>query len=68
LRLSAADAIKVYEDLASAVFSAKKRKGKDGTFKATILEKAIKDIVAARLNGRADALMYEPEDSNTCRV
>jgi len=68
LRLSAAEAVKVYEDLASAVFSTRKSKGKDGTFKATILEKEIKDVVAARLNGRADARMYEPDDSHACRV
>jgi hypothetical protein len=68
LRLSVADAISVYDDLASTVFSAKKRMGKEGAFKATILEKVIKNVVAARLNGREDALMYETEDSSTCRV
>lgn len=68
LRLSVADAISVYDDLASTVFSAKKRKGKEGAFKATILEKVIKNVVAARLNGREDALMYETEDSSTYRV
>jgi len=68
LRLSAAEAIRVYEDLASAVFSTRKSKGKDGTFKVTILEKAIKDVVAAQLDGRADERMYEPEDSHACRV
>jgi hypothetical protein len=68
LCLSAAEAIKVYEDLARIVFSTRKQKGKDGTFKATILERVIKDVVAAQLDGRVDALMYEPEDSHTCRV
>jgi hypothetical protein len=68
LRLSAAEAIEAYENLTSTVFSERKRKGKDGIFKATNLEKAIKGVVEARLDGRADARMYEPGDSHTCRV
>ena len=71
MRLSAADAIKAYEDLAGVVFSKKKRKGKDGTFKATKLEEVIKDVVEAKL-GRShrDARMYEREDddSDKCRA
>ena len=71
MRLSAADAIKAYEDLARVVFSEKKWKGKDGTFKATKLEEAIKRVVEAKLgHGHRDARMYEREDddSGKCRA
>ena len=58
--MSAADAIKAYETLAKEVFSEKKAKGKDGTFKASKLEEAIKTVVEKTLGrGRADARMYE---------
>jgi hypothetical protein len=67
--LSAADAIKAYEELAGKVFSEKKAKGKDGTFKATRLEEAVKSVVASKLgHDRANARMCEVEESlNKCR-
>lgn len=45
LRLSVAEAIDRYRLLAKQVFSERKAHGKDGTFKASALEKAIKDTV-----------------------
>ena len=71
LRLSASDAIKAYETLARKIFSEKKAKGKDGTFKASKLEEAIKAVVEDTLGlGRANARMYESEmeESSKCRA
>ncbi|KAJ6582705.1 FabD/lysophospholipase-like protein [Mycena vulgaris] len=45
LQMTVADAIKAYDSLAQAVFSEKKHMGQDGTFKASLLEAAIKKIV-----------------------
>ena len=69
LRLSAADAIKAYEELAGQVFSQRKAKGKDGTFKASKLEKAVKSVVEKAL-GRVGAKMYEAGEvgDKNCRA
>ena len=70
LRFSAAEAIQVYENLAESVFSQKKTKGKDGTFKASKLENVIKGAIEAKLGrGRSEALMSEDwTDDNKCRA
>ena len=62
LRLSAKEALDIYVNLAEEVFSKKTSKVLKGYgFDATMLEKAIKDIVAQRL-GQPDALMIEDKD------
>ena len=69
--MSAADAIKAYEALASKVFSEKKSKGKDGTFKASKLQEAIQVVVKEKLGGeRTNARMYEEGEgeSDKCRA
>lgn len=71
LRLSVAGAIDAYEILAKKVFSEKKAKGKDGTFKASKLEEAIKAVVEKELGpGRANARMCESEtkEAMKCRA
>ena len=63
--MSAEDAIEAYEKLAGTVFSEKKRKGHDGTFKASKLEQAIKSVVVSKLGpGREGARMFEPGSSD----
>lgn len=63
LGLSAGEAIDVYTRLAERIFSEKKRKWQDGTFKATILESEIKKVVVERLGPeRSDARMLEDDD------
>ena len=69
LRLSAAEAIKAYEDLAGKVFSQKKPKGKDGLFKASKFEETVKSVVESHLGqGHADARMYEGGSTTRCRA
>ncbi|KAH8684316.1 acyl transferase/acyl hydrolase/lysophospholipase [Tricladium varicosporioides] len=59
LRLSVPEAIDKYRTLAKKIFSEKKARGKDGTFKASNLEKAIKDIVQEKLGpDHADERMF----------
>jgi hypothetical protein len=60
LRLSVDDAIGHYSQFAKHVFSEKKWKGQDGTFKATKLENAIKKIVTSSGERQADELMMDP--------
>ncbi|KAL6716128.1 hypothetical protein ACLMJK_005694 [Lecanora helva] len=62
LRLSAADAINVYQNLAKDIFSEHKPKYKEGTYKASKLENVIKDVVKRYDNNRdADAKMYDEQ-------
>lgn len=59
LRLSVPEAIDKYRQLAKQVFSDKKPFGKDGKFKASNLEKAIKEVVEWKLGkGRAEERMF----------
>jgi hypothetical protein len=61
-RLSAKEALDIYVNLAEEVFSKKTSKVLKGYgFDTTMLEKAIKDIVAQRL-GQPDVLMIEDKD------
>lgn len=49
--------------------SERKTKRKDGTFKASRLEEAIKSVVISHLGqNRSDALMYEEGIANGCRT
>ncbi|KAI9869902.1 MAG: hypothetical protein M1830_004948, partial [Pleopsidium flavum] len=70
LRLSVREAIDKYRVLSKEVFSDKKSPGKDGTFKASKLEKAIKDVMEAKLGaGRAEEKMFVSEgDSQACKT
>ncbi|KAJ7819756.1 FabD/lysophospholipase-like protein, partial [Mycena olivaceomarginata] len=56
LRMSVEDAVKAYGQLAKEVFSGVKPLGSDGRFKASNLEKAIKEIV------RAKSALQDPEE------
>lgn len=59
LRLSVPEAIDTYRVLAKQVFSDKKAPGKDGAFKASNLEKAIKETIELKLGkGHADDKMF----------
>lgn len=60
LRLTVAEAIDKYRQLAGDVFSDRKFLVQDGKFKASKLEKAIKDVVEWKLgNGHAQERMFE---------
>jgi hypothetical protein len=66
LRLSVPEAIDKYRILSAQVFSEKKGFGKDGTFKASNLEKAIKGVVQGKLGpGHADERMFINEGCKT---
>jgi hypothetical protein len=66
--LSVPEAIDKYRLLAKQVFSEKKAQGKDGTFKASNLEKAIKDTVEWKLGkGHADEKMFV-NDTSACKT
>lgn len=59
LRLSVPEAIDKYRILAEQVFSKKNSPGRDGTFKASNLVKAIKTVVEEKLGlGHADEKMF----------
>ncbi|OBT71251.1 hypothetical protein VF21_09480 [Pseudogymnoascus sp. 05NY08] len=68
LRLSVPEAIDTYRALAKQVFSEKKAPGKDGTFKASNLEKAIRDTIESKLGkGHADDKMFMT-DTMSCKT
>lgn len=68
LRLSVPEAIDRYRILAGQVFSDKKSRGKDGTFKASNLEKAIKEVIEGKLGpGTADEKMFV-SDGSKCKT
>ncbi len=68
--MSVPEAIDKYRLLAKYVFSDKKPPGKDGTFKASKLEKAIQDVVEAKLGAsRAKEKMFVSEvNSQACKT
>ena len=60
------EAIDKYRILAEQVFSEKKSRGKNGIFKASNLEKAIKAVVQEKLGaGHADERMLTVEGCKT---
>lgn len=67
LRLSAADAIQAYEELAEKIFSEKHFGPREGKFKASTLEQTIKELVESSL-GRSGAKMYDPDDNTDCKA
>jgi hypothetical protein len=63
LRLSVDKAMQAYGDIASKVFSDKKLRWKDGMFKASNLEKAIRTIIQESIDD-PDARMFDPRPSS----
>jgi hypothetical protein len=62
LRLTIDEAIDQYGQFARYVFSEKKWKGKDGTFKASKLEEIVKKIVKTYgVEGSVDERMMDPQ-------
>lgn len=60
------EAIDKYRILAKQVFSEKKARGKDRTFKASNLEKAVKDAVQEKLGpDHADERMFTNQGCKT---
>ncbi|KFY46366.1 hypothetical protein V495_02529 [Pseudogymnoascus sp. VKM F-4514 (FW-929)] len=70
LRLSVSEAINTYRALAKQVFSEKNSTGKDGTFKASNLERAIKETIELKLGeGHADDKMIMTDNmSENCKT
>ncbi|KAH8817174.1 acyl transferase/acyl hydrolase/lysophospholipase [Xylogone sp. PMI_703] len=69
LQLDADEAISQYCAIASDVFTTSKAAWKDGRFKASALEKAIKGVIEKRLGrGHADDLMYDTKSDNLCKT
>lgn len=68
LRLSVPEAIDKYRQLARQVFSDKKHFVKDGKFKASKLENAIKEVIEWKLGkGRGEERMFT-SDTNRCKT
>ena len=68
LRLSVPDAIEKYRLLAKQVFSGKKHFVKDGKFKASKLENAIKEVIEWKLGkGRGEERMFT-SGANGCKT
>lgn len=67
LGMSVDEAIQAYGNFAKRVFSQKKWRTQDGAFKATELEKAIKDIVAQKLVN-PNELMRSSEPATGCKT
>ena len=69
LRMPVGEAIAMYGSLGKEVFSEKKWKTQEGTFKASNLVKAIKRIVAAGPGTRDEnELMMATADNDSCKV
>lgn len=68
LRLSVPEAIEVYRVLAKDVFSTTKAVGKDGRYKASNLETAVKSVLVEKLGeGHSEEKMFE-SDNDTGRI
>ncbi|KAJ7703354.1 acyl transferase/acyl hydrolase/lysophospholipase [Mycena olivaceomarginata] len=68
LRMSVEDAIKVYGELSKEVFSHVKSPGSAGRFKASKLEKAIKQIVRGRSASQNPEERSEDTRNNACKM
>jgi hypothetical protein len=66
--MSVEDAIKVYGELSKDVFSDVKPPGSDGRFKASKLEKAIKQIVRAKSASQNPDERLEDTRNNACKT
>jgi hypothetical protein len=63
LRLTTSEAIFHYTNLSKTIFSEKNRFWKDGTFKASNLEKAIKSVLETKLGkDHSNEMMYDSRD------
>ncbi|CAE7168497.1 unnamed protein product [Rhizoctonia solani] len=61
LRMSVSDAIRAYAQLSDQIFSEHKHRWQEGKFKASLLEKAIKEIVANNSSSEGeDTRMFDP--------
>jgi hypothetical protein len=66
--LTTKEALSYYAVLAETVFSEKNRFWKDGTFKASNLEKAIKGVLEGKLGkGHSNEMMYDTR-GGTCKT
>lgn len=68
LRMSIEDAKKAYGELSKDVFSVVKPPGSDGRFKASKLEKAIKQIVGAYAPSQDPEERMKDIRDNTCKM
>ncbi|KAJ7854588.1 FabD lysophospholipase-like protein [Mycena olivaceomarginata] len=68
LRMSVEDAVKAYGQLAKEVFSDVKSPGSAGRFKASKLEKAIKEMVRARSASQDPEEKLEDIRDNACKM
>ncbi|KAJ7367478.1 hypothetical protein DFH08DRAFT_927989 [Mycena albidolilacea] len=68
LRMSVEDAVNAYGQLAKEVFSDVKPLGSDGRFKASKLEKAIKQIVRTRSASQNPEEKLEDTRNNACKM
>ena len=69
LRLSVSEAIEQYSILSKTVFAERKPIGKDGWYKASRLEGAIKHVLDWKLGPEHDSEgMLEQEEGRSCRV
>ena len=65
--MSASEAITAYVQLAGNIFSEKNSRAKDGTFKASNLERAVKSVLKAN-ESHEDARMCEEDTGKECRA
>ncbi|KAJ7827110.1 hypothetical protein B0H14DRAFT_3144690 [Mycena olivaceomarginata] len=68
LRMSVEDAINVYGELSKEVFSDVKPPGSDGRFKASKLEKAIRQIVRVKSASQNPEERLEDTQNNACKT
>lgn len=68
LRMTTTDALQTYNKIAGAVFCKANRKSsfKDGTFKATTLEKQVRDLVAAKELG--EHMLCENDEADSAKA
>jgi len=65
--MTTSEAISCYIDIAKKVFSTSKRWWKDGSFKASVFEKAMGDVVEARLGHRDGRMYYSGIPTPVCK-
>jgi hypothetical protein len=66
--MSVEDTIKAYGELSREVFSDVKPAGSNGRFKASKLEKALKEIVRAKSASQDPEERLEDTHKNTCKM
>ena len=68
LGMSVDMAIHCYGHLTGEVFSVHKQTGRDGKFKASRLEKVIKDIVKTKTGQEDECMLGTPPDGSGCKT